>query len=82
HIRWVNNNDIVTRVPPRWLRYRHNGAQMYLDRNGEMRRLTARQRGRDRWSGFWHGLKQRRFDHFSDHAIAAYVDHIRRAARP
>ncbi len=81
HIRWVNNNDIVTRVPPRWLRYRHNGAKMYLDRHGDLKRLTPQQRGRDRWSGFWHGLKQRRFDHFSDHAIAAYVDHLRRAAR-
>ncbi len=80
HVRWVNNNDIVTRVPPRWLRYRHNGAKMYLDRNGDLKRLTPQQRGRDRWAGFWNGLKQRRFDHFSDHAIAAYVDHIRRAA--
>ena len=80
HIRWVNNNDIVTRVPPRWLRYRHTGILMYLDRNGDLKRFTARQRGRDRWSGFWQGLKARRFDHFSDHAIAAYTDHIRRAA--
>jgi len=23
--RWVNNNDIVTRVPPSWLGYRHKG---------------------------------------------------------
>ena len=80
HIRWVNNNDIVTRVPPRWLRYRHNGVKMYLDRNGELKRLSAAQRGKDRWAGFWSGLKQRKFDHFSDHAIAAYVDYIRAAA--
>lgn len=80
HIRWVNNNDIVTRVPPRWLRYRHNGFKMYLDRNGELKRLSAAQRGKDRWAGFWSGLKQRKFDHFSDHAIAAYVDYIRAAA--
>ena len=80
HIRWVNNNDIVTRVPPRWLRYRHNGFKMYLDRNGELKRLSAAQRGKDRWAGFWSGLKQRKCDHFSDHAIAAYVDYIRAAA--
>jgi len=79
HIRWVNNNDIVTRVPPRWLGYGHTGVQMYLDRNGDVARLTKARRGRDRWSGFWAGLKQRRFDHFSDHASAAYVAHIRRA---
>ncbi len=79
HVRWVNNNDIVTRVPPRWLGYGHTGVQMYLDRNGEIARLTKARRGSDRWAGFWSGLKQRKFDHFSDHASAGYVDHIRRA---
>jgi len=79
HVRWVNNNDIVTRVPPRWLGYGHTGTRMYLDRNGEVARLTKARRGRDRWSGFWDGLKQRKFDHFSDHASAGYVAHIRRA---
>ncbi len=80
HLRWVNNNDIVTRVPPTWLRYRHTGTRMYLNSNGECKKYTPAQRGKDRWAGFWTGLKQRRFDHFSDHAIAAYVAHIRRAA--
>jgi triacylglycerol lipase len=80
HLRWVNNNDIVTRVPPRWLRYRHVGTHMYLDRNGDVARLNPAQRGKDRWSGFWSGLKARKFDHFSDHAIADYVAHVRRAA--
>jgi len=79
HVRWVNNNDIVTRVPPRWLGYRHTGIQMYLDRNGDHKRLTKALRGRDRWAGFWSGLKARRFDHCSDHASADYVRHIRRA---
>lgn len=79
HIRWVNNNDIVTRVPPTWLRYRHTGTRMYLDRNGDVRRFTAKQRAEDRWRGFVDGLKRRRFDHFSDHAIANYVDHLVRA---
>jgi triacylglycerol lipase len=80
HLRWVNNNDIVTRVPPQWLRYRHTGTLMYLDSTGEFKKYTPAQRGKDRWAGFWAGIKQRKFDHFSDHAIAAYVAHIRRAA--
>ena len=80
HIRWVNNNDIVTRVPPRWLGYRHTGTLMYLDRNGDHKRLTPALRGKDRWAGFIDGLKRRRFDHFSDHASAGYVAHVRRAA--
>jgi triacylglycerol lipase len=79
HLRWVNNNDIVTRVPPQWLRYRHTGTLMYLDSTGEFKKYTPAQRGKDRWAGFWDGIKQRKFDHFSDHAIAAYVSHIRRA---
>ena len=79
HIRWVNNNDIVTRVPPTWLRYQHTGSRIYLDRNGDIQRFTARQRAKDRWSGFVDGVKNRRFDHFSDHAIADYVSHVARA---
>jgi len=80
HVRWVNNNDVVARVPPMWLKYRHTGTQMYLDSKGDLAKLTKAQRGKDRWAGFWSGLKQRRFDHFSDHAIAGYVSNIRRAA--
>ena len=81
HTRWVNNNDIVTRVPPSWLRYRHTGDRLYMDRNGNLRRFTSRQRAKDRWSGFVSGLKARKFDHFSDHAIAAYVDNLKRINR-
>lgn len=80
HVRWVHNNDIVTRVPPRWLGYRHTGVRMYLDRNGDVRDFTSKQRAKDRAAGFREGLKKRRFDHFTDHAIADYVRHIRRGA--
>ena len=80
HMRWVNNNDIVTRVPPRWLRYRHVGDRKYINSKGQVVKMNPAQRGRDRWAGFWDGLKKRKFDHFSDHAIAAYVHHIRAAA--
>ena len=38
HVRWVNNNDIVARVPPTWLRYRHTGTRMSLNRNDDVRR--------------------------------------------
>lgn len=36
HSRWVNNNDIVTRVPPVWMGYRHCGTEMYLNRTGRL----------------------------------------------
>jgi triacylglycerol lipase len=52
---------------------------MYLDRNGDVRRFTPRQRAQDRWAGFVDGIKKRRFDHFTDHGIANYVEHLVRA---
>jgi triacylglycerol lipase len=80
HIRWVNSNDIVTRMPPTWLRYRHTGTRMFIDRHGEVRTLTSERRTTDRWLEFFDVIRRRRLDHFSDHAIAEYVDHLARAA--
>jgi triacylglycerol lipase len=74
--RWVNNNDIVPRVPPTWMGYRHTGQRMYINTYGNVRRMTKRQRVKDRWRGFFHGLKEGKVDHFSDHAIARYIEHI------
>lgn len=76
HFRWVNNNDVVTRVPPPWMGYRHTGTQLYLDSQGEFRKVNNVQRARDRWRGFWGGLKQGRVDHFSDHSMDQYIQHI------
>lgn len=77
--RWVNNNDIVPRVPPTWLGYRHTGRKLYINTYGNVRRMTKRQRAKDRWRGFFHGLKEGKVDHFSDHAIARYIEHIGKA---
>jgi triacylglycerol lipase len=74
--RWVNNNDIVARVPPGWLGYRHKGQEIYLNAYGKVRRHTGWQRVKDRWRGFLRGLRDGRFDHFADHSIGQYVDHI------
>ncbi len=76
HYRWVNNNDIVPRVPPSWLGYRHNGREMYLDRNGGLKKLNGWRRISDRLQGFWHGLKQFRIDQLSDHSAVNYIDTI------
>ncbi|MBL8819912.1 MAG: lipase family protein [Planctomyces sp.] len=76
HTRWVNNNDIVTRVPPVWLGYRHNGREMYLDSYGNLRKVNGWVRSRDRLRGFLTGLLQFRIDHFSDHSIDRYVENI------
>jgi triacylglycerol lipase len=79
--RWVNNNDIVPRVPPTWLGYRHTGKRLYINTYGHVRGMTKRQRVKDRWRGFFHGLKQGKVDHFSDHSMARYVEHIATAVQ-
>lgn len=76
HIRWVHNNDIVTKVPPVWLGYRHTGEEHYLNSEGKLRELNLIQRRKDAWKGFVSGLKNRSIDHFEDHIIDRYVDHI------
>jgi triacylglycerol lipase len=77
--RWVNNNDIVPRVPPAWLGYRHKGQEIYLNAYGKIRQLTHWQRLKDRWRGFVRGLREGKIDFFSDHSIRNYIDHIRGA---
>ena len=77
--RWVNNNDIVTRVPPTWLGYRHKGQEVYLNAYGKIRQLTRWQRLKDRWRGFVRGLKEGRIDFFADHSIKQYIGHVRSA---
>jgi triacylglycerol lipase len=79
--RWVNNNDIVTRVPPWWLGFRHTGQEIYLNAYGQIRQLTAWQRVKDRWRGFLGGLKKWEFDQFTDHSILRYIEYIRAAVQ-
>jgi len=76
HVRWVHNNDIVPKVPPAWLGYRHTGDEHYLDSEGKLRKLNLIQRRKDAWKGFVSGIKNRSIDHFEDHIIDRYVDHI------
>ncbi len=80
YIRWVNNNDIVTRSPPTWMGYRHCGTEIYLDSEGRIKTLTRVQRNKDMWKGLVLGLKNKEIDHLSDHAITRYIDYIFREA--
>ena len=80
HRRWVNNNDMVTRVPPAWMGYRHAGQEMYLNRNGDIQKMNGWTRTVDRLRGFLRGLTQFEIDHFSDHSIDRYVEYIQKAA--
>jgi triacylglycerol lipase len=76
HYRWAHNNDIVTRVPPVWMGYRHCGNEVYLDRYGRIRKLRGIFRSRDRWRGMIGGLLKWRIDLLTDHSIKLYAEHI------
>ena len=79
HIRWQNNNDIVTRVPLRLMGYRHDGTLMYIRHDGSIDdsgKSNNWKRFNDRMKGMWGGIKQGKVDNFSDHAMAEYIPHI------
>ena len=79
--RWVNNNDIVPRIPPAWLGYRHSGQEMYLGAKGQISAVTGWQRSRDLVRGILRSLMQGRLDWISDHLLEEYIRHLRRALR-
>lgn len=76
HFRFVNNNDIVTRVPPVWLGYHHSGHEIYFNRYGKIKKYNLLMKGRDRWRGVIRGLWNRQFDYLSDHSIHQYCQHL------
>jgi triacylglycerol lipase len=81
HHRWVNNNDIVCRVPLVIMGYRHHGEEHYMNAYGNIRKLTAWQRVKDRWRGMWMGLKEGRIDNFSDHNMSEYIANIAKGCK-
>jgi len=76
HYRFVNNNDIVTRVPPIWLGYHHSGYEIYFNRYGKIKKYNLLMKGRDRWRGVILGLWNRELDYLSDHSIHQYCQHL------
>lgn len=79
YTRWVNNNDLVTRVPPPIFGYRHTGREIYIDSKGRIRDVVGFARFRDRCAGFWKGLFRGRIDPFMDHLMPGYVLPIQNA---
>ena len=76
HHRWVNNNDIVTRVPLAVMGYRHDGTEHYMNAYGQVRQHTGWQRVKDRWRGMWMGIKAGSIDNFSDHSMTNYIANL------
>ncbi|AFY37901.1 lipase class 3 [[Leptolyngbya] sp. PCC 7376] len=73
--RCVNNNDVVTRVPPQIFNYSHIGKLMYFDAKGKLRN----DRNLSWWSRFWDRVEGRYDDIFDldtdgigDHSMAEY----------
>ena len=73
HFRVVNNNDIVTRVPPRLMFYRHHGELVYINHYGNIRKMTPWQRIKDRFRGYRDGL----LDPVMDHSMDNYINHTK-----
>lgn len=80
HFRFVNNNDTVTRVPPRVFGYAHTGDLRHIEVDGDI----VDNPGRwtvflDRVRGRFEDLLQPGTDGIKDHSMDRYVAHIANA---
>ena len=81
HYRFVNNNDIVTRVPS-CLRFAHHGNLVYINHYGYIRKMTPWQRVKDRFRGHFSSWRHFKFfDSFSDHSMERYNDILFRLSK-
>lgn len=78
HYRFVNNADIVPRVPFYIMGYRHHGECQYFNHYGNLRNLTGWQRTKDTWRGIFRGIAKGKFDSIADHNIKQYILHIKK----
>ena len=69
HYRFVNNNDIVTKVPLFIMGYKHHGELKYINFYGNIRKLTPWQMIKDKWRGYKSGV----LDGALDHGMGNYV---------
>jgi triacylglycerol lipase len=79
HFRFVNNTDIVARVPV-WP-YRHFGGMYYMNHYGNLRSLTAWQLTKDIWRGFLKGIKNKKVSLIDNHSIDFYADNLTKWVR-
>jgi len=77
HYRCVNNNDIVPKMPPSFLWYKHHGELRYINYYGNVRQMSWWQRVKDGFRGrkrAWQ--KGQVFDGVYDHLMDAYCSHL------
>jgi triacylglycerol lipase len=74
HFRFVNNADIVARVPL-WP-FKHFGGMYYMNHWGNLRSLTWKQGFKDIWRGFLKGIAKKEINFFSNHSITRYAKNL------
>lgn len=78
HYRFVNNNDIVPKVPPAFFGYKHHVSPTYINYYGNIRPATYWQRVKDQWRGRWRALKKGQpFDGVYDHGMNYYCEYTK-----
>lgn len=77
HHRFVNSNDVVPRVPPSLLGYRHHGILHYIDFDGNITKMGYLAWVADVYKSLWdswtHGVL---LDGIADHSMSEYVGHL------
>ena len=74
YIRYVNNNDIVPRVPPSVFTFVHGGKLNYINHAGLIRSATTWQIIKDGFRGIWAAIKKFQFfDFVRDHGMPNYI---------
>jgi|TARA_R110000744_G_scaffold216982_5_gene335756 triacylglycerol lipase len=77
HYRFVNNNDVVAKVPFSFLGYRHHGELRYINYYGNIRKMTKWQRVKDQFRGRWRAIKKwQMFDGAYDHGMDNYKKYL------
>jgi len=80
--RFVNNNDVVARIPPRELQYRHVGTLKYFTEDGRLLdKISLWKRFLDRVRGRMADFLEWGTDGLKDHAMPNYVALIEGAIR-
>jgi len=77
HYRYVNNNDIVPRVPLWIMGFRHRGTLRYINYYGNIRAMTPWQIIKDGWRRRFRAWQKREFfDGARDHSMDLYSKKI------